>query len=259
MKVTAEGHVKLLDFGLAKALSGELSDSSPADSPTMTGQATRAGVILGTAAYMAPEQAKGKVVDRRADIWAFGVVLYELLTGTRAFSGETVVETLAAVVKGDPDWTRVPAQTPTTVRQLLRRCLEKDPKRRLRDIGEARIALDEAGSGPDVVSPTPPVATRKSQRNSVVWIMATALVAALVWVSVLLLREKPVDLPRVTATILPPDQVTFNFSDDFTFGPMAISPDGRQLTFSAKGADGKIRLWLRPIDGVTGLSPNRSI
>ena len=251
VKVTPEGQVKLLDFGLAKALADDLSDTGLANSPTLTGQATRAGVILGTAAYMSPEQAKGKVVDRRADIWAFGVVLYEMLTGTRGFTGESVVETMAAVMTRELDWTRLPADTPMPVRRLLRRCLEKDPKRRLRDIGEARIALDEPEISPAEVASSPPAATPSSRWISVAWITAAALAVALVWLTVLLLREKPADVPQVSSTILPPDQVAFNFSDDYQFGPPAISPDGRRLVFSAKGADGRIRLWVRALEGPT--------
>src|SRR6188474_2813410 len=143
--VSREGKVKVLDFGLAKAITGEGGDASSSDathSPTMTSPATRAGIILGTAAYMAPEQARGKNVDRRADVWAFGVVLYEMLTGTRLFEGETVSDTIAAILTKTPAFDRLPASTPSGVRRLLERCLDRDPKQRLRDIGEARVALE---------------------------------------------------------------------------------------------------------------------
>jgi len=152
IKVTRDGMVKVLDFGLAKAseeiggLGGtETSGSDPRSSPTLTSPAmmTRAGMILGTAAYMSPEQAKGRAVDKRADIWAFGCVLFEMLAGRPVFGGETVTETLAAVVRDEPRLDQLPPTTPPVVRTLLARCLERDPKRRLRDIGEARIALDE--------------------------------------------------------------------------------------------------------------------
>ena len=150
VKVTPEGKVKVLDFGLAKALEGDASSSGAnshlSHSPTMSRHMTEAGMIMGTAAYMSPEQARGKVVDRRADIWAFGVVLFEMLAGTRLFAGETVSDTLAAVLKTDPDWTLLPKDTPPTVRRLLRRCLERDAKRRLGWIGGFRHELDEPGS-----------------------------------------------------------------------------------------------------------------
>jgi serine/threonine protein kinase len=139
IKITPEGNVKVLDFGLAKVLQGDKQlDSDPSHSPTITNPATLEGMILGTAAYMSPEQAKGKPVDKRADIWAFGVVLYELLTGGHLFQRETPWDTLAAVLKEEPDWNRLPVK----VRPLLRHCLEKDPKRRLRDIGDMHLLLE---------------------------------------------------------------------------------------------------------------------
>ena len=146
IKLTPEGKAKVLDFGLAKAYSAE-GDTDKADvshSPTLTRAGSQLGVILGTAAYMSPEQARGKPVDKRADIWAFGVVLFEMLTGKRLFHGETVSDTLAAVLKTDPDWSLLPAGTPLRIRNLLRRCLTRDPLGRLRDIGDARIDIDEA-------------------------------------------------------------------------------------------------------------------
>ena len=149
VKVTPDGRVKLLDFGLAKIFESETSGSSPSISysPTLTARGTAAGVILGTAAYMSPEQARGKPVDKRTDVWAFGCVLYEMLTGKRAFEGETVSDVLAAVLKEDPDWAALPEQTPTAVRKILRRCLQRDARLRLRDIGDARLELDELSAG----------------------------------------------------------------------------------------------------------------
>ena len=151
VKLASDGKVKILDFGLAKALEADpASGSSPSltHSPTVTGRGTAVGVILGTAAYMSPEQAKGRAVDRRTDIWAFGCVLYEMLTGQRLFQGEDVSETLASVLRSDPDWNALPAGTPSPIRRLLRRCLERDPRRRLRHIGDATIEIDEALAGP---------------------------------------------------------------------------------------------------------------
>jgi len=148
IKVRADGTVKVLDFGLAKALDPRASSPAAAtlaNSPTLTTPAaTLAGVILGTAAYMSPEQARGKVVDKRTDIWAFGCVLYEMLTGARPFSGDDVTDTIAAVVRADPDWSKLPSETPTAIRRLLRRCLEKDRMRRLRDAADARLEIDDA-------------------------------------------------------------------------------------------------------------------
>ena len=138
VKVTPEGKVKVLDFGLAKAFAGEAADSNPSQSPTLSAVATMQGVLLGTAAYMSPEQARGKAVDKRTDIWAFGCVLYELLAGKQAFAGDDITDILAAVVRAEPDWQALPAATPMQVRDLLRRCLQKDKTMRLRDAGDAR-------------------------------------------------------------------------------------------------------------------------
>ncbi len=154
IKVRADGMVKVLDFGLAKLRAGEVSGDSDygrdsTDSPTLTSPAmmTGAGMILGTAAYMSPEQARGRPVDKRADIWSFGVVLFEMLTGQRLFSGETISDTLASVLKTEPNWHALPAAAPPRLRGLLRRCLDKDAKRRLRDIGDARVQIEELLSG----------------------------------------------------------------------------------------------------------------
>src|SRR5262245_20254790 len=146
VRITPDGVVKVLDFGLAKALESASSTEAGRDSgmsPTITSLGTVAGVILGTAAYMAPEQARGKGVDKRADIWAYGCLFFEMLSGRRPFDGETISDTLAAVLAKDPDWSLLPATTPSGARHLLTRCLEKDPKRRLRDIGDARLELEE--------------------------------------------------------------------------------------------------------------------
>ncbi len=177
VKVTPEGKVKVLDFGLAKALTGDASSPDQTHSPTLTAAATQAGVVLGTAAYMSPEQARGKAVDKRADIWAFGAVLYEMLSGQKAFEGETVSDTLAAVLRADIDWSRLPPQTPAAVRGVLRRCLDRDPKHRLRDIGDARIALEDlASSGSGAATPAEPSA---APARRPVWPWAAAVLAAL--------------------------------------------------------------------------------
>ena len=191
VKVTSDDAVKVLDFGLAKALEGDAPSIDIANSPTMSRMATQAGMLLGTAAYMSPEQAKGKAVDRRADIWAFGCVLYEMLTGKMAFRGETVTDTLAAVITAEPDWSLLPAATPMRVRVLLQRCLQKDPKQRLRDIGDARISLDEVLSG----APDPALAGAR-RISAPLWRRALPWIAALLFVSLapiafIHFREKP--------------------------------------------------------------------
>jgi len=171
VKVTPSGRVKVLDFGLAKALEKESASGSSENSPTLTLEATRTGTIMGTAGYMSPEQARGKTVDKRADIWSFGVVLYEMLTGRSTFEGETVSDTLAAILKSDPDWSKLPANTPPYIRRLLRRCLERDPNQRLRDIGDAWIDTDR----PLEVAPVP---LQRGVSRWVPWAIAALAVAA---------------------------------------------------------------------------------
>ena len=146
IRIRPDGRAKVLDFGLAKALSADMASASVDDTHTLTAYATKMGTIIGTAAYMSPEQARGKPVDKRSDIWAFGCVLYEALAGRRAFAGETVTDIITAVVKNEPDWSALPSDTPAHIRTLLVRCLQKDPRRRLRDIGDARLEIEEPDS-----------------------------------------------------------------------------------------------------------------
>jgi Tol biopolymer transport system component len=232
IKVTPDGVVKLLDFGLAKAFS-EAPDSptgDPVNSPTITLGATVAGTILGTAAYMAPEQAKGKRVDKRADIWSWGMVLYELLTGERMFKGDNMPDTLAQVLTKEPDLERAPRRC----RKLLRRCLEKDPKKRLRDIGEARYLLEEepqdGGSRP----------TRSGVLGIGGWILAGVALLALGVLAFVHSRETPPQKAVQRYTIAAPENTTNLHS-------FAISPDGRLVVIAAV-VNGKRQLWLRALD-----------
>jgi Tol biopolymer transport system component len=235
IKVRADGAVKVLDFGLAKAVDPQVSRAAPdaAHSPTITSPAlTQAGVLLGTAAYMAPEQARGKAVDRRADIWAFGCVLYEMLTGRMAFEGETITDTLAAIMTRELDLGALPAGTPPAVRRLLGRCLERDPKQRLRDIGEARIALEPSATALEPepsLRPAPAAPSRKA-----IWIVlglaAIAAAAAAPW-----LRGAPDAAPvRRFALGTPGDGAPFT---------AAIAPDGSAIAVIAND-----RVWLHRLD-----------
>jgi eukaryotic-like serine/threonine-protein kinase len=246
VKVTSDDAVKVLDFGLAKAIEGDAESADAANSPTISRMATLAGVLLGTAAYMSPEQAKGKAVDRRADIWAFGCVLYEMLTGKMAFRGETVTDTLAAVIKEEPDWTQLPATTPVRIRVLLKRCLQTDPKQRLRDIGDARISLVEILSGAPDTSAAAPSLVASSRSSGRLWLVvavAALPVLAAAYFAFLYFRPKP------TAAV---DEVRFQISlpekTTFTGGAPVVSPDGRKLAFVLTGADGKSHLWIRSLD-----------
>ena len=185
IKISPEGRVKVLDFGLAKALSSEPAAANPQASPTLTMRATMAGVIMGTAAYMSPEQARGQEVDKRCDIWSFGVVLHEMLTGHTLFVGHTVSDTLAAVLRADLDWSLLPRELPANIRTLLQRCLERDPRQRLRDIGDARLELEQPVVQPVAVPPAQP-----APRTRVLPWMAAA------WTSSLLSAADSLSAPR---------------------------------------------------------------
>ena len=229
IKLKPDGSVKVLDFGLAK-MSGAAAPGE--NSPTITIGGTEAGMILGTAAYMAPEQARGKPVDKRADIWAFGVVVYEMVTGQRLFQGETMTDLLAAVVTADPNLDRAPVN----VRKLLQRCLEKDPKKRLRDIGDA-MALVEA----------PTLATEPRPQGSgwMPWSVAGAAVLAHAPGAFLHLREKPPAPPAQVRFHIESPKLALAIGSNFY---MPLSPDARRLAYTAAGADGMQRLWIRDMD-----------
>src|SRR5215471_10373584 len=226
VKVTPEGVVKLLDFGLAKAFAGHAEvTADPENSPTITCGATEVGVILGTAAYMSPEQARGKPVDKRADIWAFGVVLYELLTGERLFKGEDASETLAQVLTKQPDCARVPAKA----QRLVRECLQKDPKARLRDIGDARRLLEE------------PLQAESPPHRKLPWAVAVlTTVAAMVLGALLWRATRAADRPLVRLDVdLGPDASL----DSFAGANAILSPDGTRLIYVSRN-----RLFTRRLD-----------
>jgi len=243
VKVTPEGKVKVLDFGLAKAYAGDGASGSSADlsqSPTLAHTGTQAGIILGTASYMAPEQARGKAVDKRADIWSFGVVFFEMLSGTRLFAGETVSDTLAAVLKTDPGWTLLPSGTPPSVRRLLHRCLDRDTRTRLRDIGEARIALER----PAPVGEAPPAAVSPPHMRiarALPWALCAVAIALAAWGLSRGAGGDPAPLDVVHLDIgFPPDVEPVTGRQ----GGLAISPDGRTVAMVGF-KNGMRRLFVR--------------
>jgi serine/threonine-protein kinase len=222
--------VKVLDFGLAKALQPpEQTQESGSDSPELTSPAMIAlGVMVGTPAYMSPEQARGRMVDRRADIWAFGAVLYEILAGRRAFNGEDTPETLASVLQQEVNWSAIPASTPLALRRLIERCLERDPRQRLRDIGEARILLSDPSSRAHVFSSD--AAPKSSwKRQIALWLLATAAISGTVGAGILYLGQRKLQSKEVVrlALVLPEGKPLFT-----NRSMMTISPDGRQIVFA---------------------------
>jgi len=246
VKVTPEGKVKILDFGLAKVFEAEIPAADISQSPTLTEEMTRAGVILGTAAYMSPEQAKGEAVDKRADIFAFGAVLYELLTGKRAFQGDTITETIAAVLKSEPDWENLPGDTPWNIRTLLRRCLHKDANDRLHDIANVRIEIKMALEEPAPESPTG--VTSAAQPTRRLWTMAIGLVVLGAVIASLafwlFIQPSSPEQPLNRFIIRPSPPVVLAST---TSKEVAISPDGRQLVYLGVG-EGAPQFYLRSLD-----------
>jgi len=229
LKLTPDGRLKVLDFGLARALSSEpaAQSGSVTASPTLTMQATVAGIIMGTAAYMSPEQARGQLVDKRADIWSFGVVVYELLTGKQLFDGGTVSDTLAAVLRQDLDLDKVPPR----FRRLVRKCLTRDPRQRLRDISGARLLLEETSAAPTMAV---------TRRSWIPWAFAALFLATTIWLAVRSSRPAS-EAGVLRASIPPPDNA------EFAGDAPIISPDGRKIAFAAT-SEGKLQLWLRGLD-----------
>src|SRR5436309_3020906 len=238
IKITSDGIVKVLDFGLAKVREAEAQASNLSNSPTLMTARSTPGIILGTAAYMSPEQAKGQEANRTSDVWAFGCVLYEMLTGRAPFEGETVSEVFAGILKGDPDWSRLPAETPENIRRLLRRSLQKERRLRLQHIGDARVEIEEPQ--PQAAAVAPPVVPRRRER---VWI--TAFVVATVLAVAMGIREFRGSPPVA--------EVRLEISTPPTADPasIAISPDGQKIVFVAT-SEGQSKLWVRPLDSVSG-------
>jgi len=252
---TDEGDIKILDFGLAQAWFGDTTSEgeSSTSMPTITAAMTQAGAILGTAAYMSPEQARGNSIDRRSDIWAFGVILFEMLTGQKLFQGETVSDTLAAVLRAEPDWDSLPRDDHPMLCRLIERCLERNPKQRLRDIGEARIFLQDGGASGVHLSfsqmdlgAVPSDHGRARMPVTLMAILALVCLTAGTFLGWQVLQGQ--DPAPILHTMIPPPYETNYDLKGTAPGPAAISPDGTMVTFSANNAEGITMLFLRHLD-----------
>jgi excisionase family DNA binding protein len=249
IKLTPGGHAKVLDFGLAKAMAGAAIEELPT-----VADATQAGVVMGTAPYMSPQQARGQRVERDADIWAFGCVLYEMLSGRRAFAGGTTSDTIANILQGEPDWTALPGALPAEVVRLVRRCLMKDPARRLRDIGDARLEIEEllasSGTASSTIAAAIPasVSTPRSRRLAVTASIALVAVVAAGLFALRTPGRNTLTTPDAPAASVfgmsqPAGESLYLFAN-----PVAVSPDGRQIALVTNGTAGMPRLWLRSLD-----------
>jgi Tol biopolymer transport system component len=247
VKLTPDGTVKVLDFGLAKALSpdGASATADAMNSPTLLHSGTAAGMILGTAAYMSPEQARGRAIDKKTDIWAFGVVLWEMLTGKRLFGGETLSDILAAVLTREPEWTLLPAALPRPVRDLLRRCLERNPKQRLHDIADARLLIDDAlaGRGEMAGSSAPAMTAVERRRPWALWLAVPAVAVAAAAAGWFAKPSAPAaPLMRLSIALSPGERVTT---------VPAISRDGRLVAYAAGRTSATSQLYVRALDDFT--------
>ncbi|MGB5880097.1 MAG: protein kinase, partial [Thermoanaerobaculia bacterium] len=241
--------IKVLDFGLAKAWQDDSAAiaSGQTQSPTLTAQMTTAGVILGTAAYMSPEQARGQEADQRSDIWSFGAVLYEMLVGRGLFAESTMTDTLAAVLRADIEWDELPDETPPAVQRLLRRSLERDPKQRLHSVADARLELQEAASGSARESETDTVTATSTRAGRLLSAVAVLLALGLIALGVVAWRLAGRKQPVIRSLVSPPLGGAFLLESGMP-GPVAISPDGARLAFTARDAAGTPSLWIRDLD-----------